>query len=154
VWAKAGQRWSKATAPQIAIPSAAGYDCILKFLSVAAEGTMSLKSASMFAIFCFIIPVNAIQQTPGMGAQAANSQAGMAHAAENAQIRQMAATHDDAQALRDDIKKMRVLVRQMEANLAFVDTTQSPLKHQFQLEIDMWKTVIDHMERRVQGNAH
>ena len=115
---------------------------------------MSLKSAIIFAIFCFIIPVNAIQQTPGMGAQAAGSQANLANAAENAQIRQMAATRgDDAQALREDIKKMRALVRQMEANLAFVDTTQSPLKHQFQLEIDLWKTVIDQMERRAQGNA-
>ena len=115
--------------------------------------TRAMKRAILFAFFCFIIPVSSVQQTPGMGAQAAGSQAGMAHAAENAQIRQMAAHTDDAQALRDDIKKMRLLVRQMEANLAFVDTTQTPLKHQFQLEIDMWKTLIDQMERRAQGNA-
>ena len=116
---------------------------------------MSLRSerAILFVVFCFIVPVSAVQQTPGMGAQAANSQAGVANAAENAQIRQIAAARDDAQALRDDIKKMRALVRQMEANLAFVDTTQTPLKHQFQLDIDMWKTVIDQMERRAQGNA-
>ena len=114
---------------------------------------MSLKSASMFAIFCFIVPMNAIPQTPSMGSQAAGSQAGVANAAESAQIRQMA-RGDEAQALREDIKKMRALVRQMEANLAFVDTTQSPLKHQFQLEIDLWKTLIDQMERRAQGNAH
>jgi hypothetical protein len=119
------------------------------------EETVSMKRAIVFAFFCCIIPVSAFQQTPGMGAQAANSQAGMANAAENAQIRQMVATHgDDAQALRDDIKKMRAVVRQMESNLAFVDTTQSPLKHQFQLDIDMWKIVIDHLERRVQGSAH
>ena len=48
---------------------------------------------------------------------------------------------------------MRALVRQMETNLAFVDSTQTPLKHQFQLEIDMWKTLIDQMERKAQGNA-
>jgi len=55
----------------------------------------------------------------------------------------------DLQALREDVQRMKALVQQMESNLAFVDTTQSPLKHQFQLEIDMWKTVIVHMERRL-----
>jgi hypothetical protein len=41
----------------------------------------------------------------------------------------------------------------METNLAFVDTTQSPLKHQFQLEIDMWNTVITDMERRLKSRT-
>jgi hypothetical protein len=40
-------------------------------------------------------------------------------------------------------------VHQMETNLAFVDNTQSPLKHQFQLEIDMWNTLIAEMERKL-----
>jgi hypothetical protein len=115
--------------------------------------TRARKRAIVFVFFCFMIPVGAIQQTPAMGSQAAGSQASVASAAENAQIRQMAAHTEDAQALRDDIKRMRVLVRQMEANLAFVDTTQSPLKHQFQLDIDMWKIVIDHLERRTQANT-
>lgn len=115
---------------------------------------MSYKRAIIFSIFCFMIPVSAIQQTPSMGAQAAGSQAGTASAAENAQIRQLANTRaNDAQALRDDVRKMRALVRQMETNLAFVDTTQSPLKHQFQLDIDMWNILIDQMERRAQGNS-
>jgi hypothetical protein len=56
---------------------------------------------------------------------------------------------DDIQALRGDLQRMKSLVQQMENNLAFVDTTQSPLKHQFQLEIDMWKTVIGEMERKI-----
>jgi uncharacterized protein with NAD-binding domain and iron-sulfur cluster len=55
----------------------------------------------------------------------------------------------DVQGLRDDIQRMKGLVQQMEQNLAFVDTTQSPLKHQFQLEIDMWKTMIGEMERKL-----
>lgn len=55
----------------------------------------------------------------------------------------------DLQALRDDVQRMKTLVQQMESNLAFVDTTQSPLKHQFELEIDMWKTVIGNMDRRL-----
>ena len=55
----------------------------------------------------------------------------------------------DLRALRDDVQRMKALVQQMQSNLTFVDTTQSPLKHQFQLEIDMWRTVIGHMERRL-----
>lgn len=58
--------------------------------------------------------------------------------------------NDQNQALRGDLAKMKSLVQQMEQNLAFVDTTQSPLKHQFQLEIDMWKTTINQMEGRLQ----
>ena len=41
----------------------------------------------------------------------------------------------------------------METNLAFVDTTQSPLKHQLQLDIDMWNILINQMERRSYSNS-
>jgi hypothetical protein len=61
----------------------------------------------------------------------------------------VAARDDDLQALREDITRMKALVQQMQSNLAFVDTTQSPLKHQFQLEIEMWQTLITEMERRL-----
>jgi TolA-binding protein len=94
-----------------------------------------------------------VQQTPNSSSQASGTQAGAANAAENAQIRQLSNTRaNDAQALRDDVRKMRGLVRQMETNLAFVDATQSPLKHQFQLDIDMWNVLIAQMERRTQAN--
>ena len=116
---------------------------------------MSVKKAIfLFVFLSFIIPVSAIQQTPNSSTQAAGSQAGAASAAENAQIRQLGNNRgNDAQALRDDIRKMRVLVRQMETNLAFVDTTQSPLKHQLQLDIDMWNILISQMERRSYSNS-
>ena len=115
---------------------------------------MSLNKAILFVLSCFIIPASAIQQTPNSSVQAAGSQAGAANAAENAQIRQLGNSRgNDAQALRDDIKKMRVLVRQMETNLAFVDTTQTPLKHQLQLDIDMWNLLINQMERRSYSNS-
>lgn len=98
--------------------------------------------------------LGAIQQTPNSSTQASGTQAGIASAAENAQIRQLANSRaNDAQALRDDVRKMRALVRQMETNLAFVESTQSPLKHQFQLDIDMWNILIDQMERRAQANS-
>jgi TolA-binding protein len=96
----------------------------------------------------------AVQQTPNSSSQASSSQAGAASAAENAQIRQLGNNRaNDAQSSRDDIRKMRAMVRQMETNLAFVDTTQSPLKHQFQLDIDMWNILIDQMERRSYSNS-
>jgi TolA-binding protein len=98
--------------------------------------------------------LGAVQQTPNSSSQASSSQAGAASAAENAQIRQLGNTRaNDAQSLRDDIRKMRALVRQMETNLAFVDITQSPLKHQFQLDIDMWNILIEQMERRSYSNS-
>jgi hypothetical protein len=116
---------------------------------------MSLKKGIfLFVFFSFIIPVSAIQQTPNSSTQAAGSQAAAASAAENAQIRQLGnARANDAQALREDIRKMRALVGQMESNLAFVDSTQSPLKHQFQLDIDMWNILINQMERRTYSNS-
>ena len=53
------------------------------------------------------------------------------------------------QALRDDLAKMKSLVQQMQTNLAFVTSTQGPLKHQFELEIEMWQLEIARMERRL-----
>src|SRR5258708_8199667 len=47
--------------------------------------------------------------------------------------------------LRADIARMEALVQQMEVNLAQVDVTQAPRKHQFQLEIDAWRAVIANM---------
>jgi|SRR6476661_5166628 hypothetical protein len=108
----------------------------------------------VFIALLSVTLLGAVQTTPSGSSQASSSQAGAANAAENAQIRQLAnARASDAQALRDDIKRMRALVGQMESNLAFVDTTQSPLKHQFQLDIDMWNVVINQMERRAYPNS-
>ena len=55
----------------------------------------------------------------------------------------------DVQALRADVTRMKEIVVQMENNLANVSTLQDPLKHQFQLEIDMWNVVIGEMERKL-----
>lgn len=74
-------------------------------------------------------------------------------ASATAQPAQASSSQTDVQALRDDLRRMKALVQQMESNLAFVDTTQSPLKHQFQLEIDMWKTVIGEMERKLDSSG-
>src|SRR5512143_1240792 len=57
----------------------------------------------------------------------------------------------EAQALTQDITRMKTLLQQMEVNLPFVTNTQSPLKHQFELEIEMWRVVLDGMERRARA---
>jgi hypothetical protein len=93
-----------------------------------------------------------MQQPSSSTVRAAGSQLNAASSAESAQL--MRLTSDDARSLQNDIKRMRVLVQQMQNNLAFVDNSQSPLKHQFELEIEMWKTVISDMERRSQTSAH
>jgi hypothetical protein len=62
---------------------------------------------------------------------------------------QAAVSQEDAQALRQDLARMRALVQQMQTNLAFVTTIQGPLKHQFELEIEMWQLQISSMERRL-----
>lgn len=115
---------------------------------------MSFRPAIILAILLCAVLLGAIQTTPSGSSQAAGSQAGAANAAESAQIRQLGNNRgNDAQAQRDDIRKMRALLAQMQTNLAFVDSTQSPLKHQFQLDIDMWNVVINEMERRSYPNS-
>jgi hypothetical protein len=63
----------------------------------------------------------------------------------------MAENQQEAQALAQDIARMRSLLQQMEMNLALVTTSQNPLKHQFELDIQMWRIVLDGMERRAQA---
>jgi hypothetical protein len=50
--------------------------------------------------------------------------------------------------MKEDIQKMRVILNQMRNNLAFVGNTTTPLAHQFQLEIDMWQALLDHMQQQ------
>ena len=115
---------------------------------------MPFRPTIILAILLCAVLLGAIQQTPNSSSQAASSQAGAANSAENAQIRQLGNNRgNEAQAQRDDIRKMRALVAQMQSNLAFVDNTQSPLKHQFQLNIDMWNVLINQMERRSYSNS-
>jgi hypothetical protein len=55
--------------------------------------------------------------------------------------------------LQADLERMRALLVQMRNNLAFVQTTQTPLKHQFELECDMWQLLITDMEHRLDRPA-
>jgi hypothetical protein len=96
---------------------------------------MSAKTAILFLLCLTIIPCFAKQDS------ATNSKP--------AQSAKASISDEDVRALRADLVRMKSLVHQMEVNLAFVSPTETPLKHQFELEIDMWKTVIQHMERRL-----
>ena len=54
---------------------------------------------------------------------------------------------------RADIERMKSLVQQMQTNLAYVTTIQGPLKHQFELEIEMWQLEITRLERQVGSSS-
>jgi len=56
---------------------------------------------------------------------------------------------DDMQQVRADLERLKVLLNQMRTNLAFVQTTQTPLKHQFELETEAWQVIVEQMERRL-----
>ena len=59
----------------------------------------------------------------------------------------------DTEAMRADLAHMRVLVGQMQRNLGFVDSGLTPLKHQFELEIEMWNVLINDMQRRLNART-
>jgi hypothetical protein len=104
----------------------------------------------MRLIFCFILVTASI--TCGV-AQMKPADGSADHAAAtqktSAEAQHSPVRNDEIHALTQDVARMKALVRQMQSNLAFVDTSQSPLKHQFQLEIDMWQTLITEMDRRL-----
>jgi hypothetical protein len=58
--------------------------------------------------------------------------------------------NSDLEAMRADSKKMRVILNQMQTNLAFVTNTNDPLKHQFELEVEMWQLLLNQMDRRIE----
>lgn len=64
-----------------------------------------------------------------------------------------ATTHEqssrvDSKAVKTDLERMRALLGQMQRNVAFVTPGDTPLKHQLQLEIDMWQLLLNDMEKR------
>jgi hypothetical protein len=104
----------------------------------------------MRLILCFILLTASVKYG---GAQMKPAGESVDHAAAtqktSPETQPSSVRNDDVQALRQDVARMKALVQQMQTNLAFVDTTQSALKHQFQLEIEMWQTLITDMDRRL-----
>jgi hypothetical protein len=117
---------------------------------------MRFLAAIILTAVSLALTGNAGQPKPAAGSHAIaaeSSPAAPATQAGRAAARPAAVRPEDQQALREDLKKMRVILHQMETNLAFVDSSPSALKHQFQLEIDMWRALIDQMERRLPPNS-
>jgi TolA-binding protein len=61
------------------------------------------------------------------------------------------AQSSDARELQADIERLKVLLNQMRTNLAFVQSSQSPLKHQFELEADAWQVIVEQMDKRLKA---
>src|SRR6478672_6123183 len=78
---------------------------------------------------------------PGKSATDSNSQAARSQ------------NSDQLEVMRADSKKMHVILNQMQANLAFVTNTNDPLKHQFELEVEMWRMLLNQMDGRIDGMA-
>ncbi len=61
-----------------------------------------------------------------------------------------AADQAELDALKADVQRMQVILNQMRTNLGYVSSTTQPLRHQFELEIDLWQIEIGQAERRIQ----
>jgi hypothetical protein len=74
-----------------------------------------------------------------------------ARTAETATPKTAAVSQADIDALTADLTRMRSILQQMELNLGFLPAGPTPAKHQFELEVDMWRAMLDHMDRRLQA---
>ena len=74
-----------------------------------------------------------------------------AHEASQASAHETTASPEsnDVEQMRADLDRLKVVLNQMRTNLAFVQTSQTPLKHQFELETDAWQVIVDQMDRRL-----
>jgi hypothetical protein len=71
-------------------------------------------------------------------------------AAENRKAASDAADQDELAALKADLQRLQTNLSQMRTNLGFVGNTTTPLYHEFELDIEMWQTMIAQMQRRVE----
>lgn len=62
-----------------------------------------------------------------------------------------AAATTQSKDLAANLARMRALVQRMQSNLPAVASGQSPLEHEFQLEIEMWQLLIDQMEMQMKA---
>jgi hypothetical protein len=65
-----------------------------------------------------------------------------------------AISDEQVRAAHSDLQRMRTLVQQMQMNLVSLPPGPTPLRHQFELEIEMWQTLITHIERQLQTTSH
>jgi len=100
-----------------------------------------------FALLCLMCVLATAQEPPRRPASTSTHQG-------NSPAAGTAATNTgpeaELQGLTADVARMKALLQQMQMNLAFVTSGQNPLKHQFELEVQMWTALIGSMERRIQ----
>ncbi|MBV9073988.1 MAG: hypothetical protein JOZ10_10175 [Acidobacteria bacterium] len=65
---------------------------------------------------------------------------------ENPRAQSSAATEKD---MRADLERLHALLGQMQKNAAFVSQGDTPLKHEFELEIEMWQIVLNDMDKKI-----
>jgi hypothetical protein len=107
---------------------------LLKYVDVEEEAVMRRLTQITVILFC------AIQALPAQDVQGAPKAAVV-----DAQTAQRADTTD----VRTDLAKMHILLGQMQRNAAFVSPGDTPLKHQFELEIEMWQLLLRDLEKRL-----
>jgi 7-keto-8-aminopelargonate synthetase-like enzyme len=56
---------------------------------------------------------------------------------------------EDREEMRREIAQMRGLIDQMQRNLAQVSSGETALKHQFDLDIQMWQLAVNRMENQL-----
>lgn len=96
-------------------------------------------------LVCLLLALGAATQTAKSKPSAKEAKAPPAASAPTPQVDQA-----EIDALKADLQRMNVTLNQMRSNLGFVTNTTGPLKHQFELNIDMWQMLLGQMERRVQ----
>lgn len=64
-----------------------------------------------------------------------------------------AVSEEQVRASQADLQRMRTLVQQMQMNLVSLPPGPTPLRHQFELEIEMWQVLIARMERELPTTA-
>ncbi len=101
------------------------------------------------ALVVLLLTMGAAAQT-AKSASSEKKQAKTTAAPQSASAPVPAADQAEIDALKADLQRMNVTLNQMRSNLGFVTNTTGPLKHQFELDIDMWQMLLGQMERRVQ----
>lgn len=99
-----------------------------------------LCTALFFSVVAIAIAQNADEQS-----RSRNSKQALPHVSEA----RPEAESGDIEQLRADLQRLQGLLNEMRTNLAFVQTSQTPLKHQFELEMDAWQVIVEQMERRL-----
>jgi TolA-binding protein len=99
-----------------------------------------------------LVPALVLLLAAGAAAQASKPASSAKQARSTAGQISSAPVVDQAEidALKADLLRMNSILNQMRTNLGYVATTTQPLRHQFELELDMWQMLLSQMERRVQ----